>query len=305
MKIKYPPDQPRSGSVKSRPSDAPSEKPDRPGVEQPLHERAVNLPSGSSPPKPTQTEAPITQRGIQPSGSMDSLAQTASPPMSTDRLASMSQSPPGQQSDLPASHPTDLGPVVPVATGGPPQRPKREGDEEYRRAMSPPNGPPSPVNQTNRVVSPSNPTSPVQQNVKNGFNASILGTRSPSPRMRMHDGERPAPPADAFYYGRSPTANGFSNRPGSITGSNELVKDLKAKDAELDAGKKREAALRVIISKAIQQGFVADDLDGETSDADQDGDEDLVGKLTDALVRLKHEKADIQVWLPLTVFFSC
>jgi hypothetical protein len=177
---------------------------------------------------------------------------------------------------------------------GPPQRPRREGDEEYRRAMSPPNGPPSPTNPTHRVVSPTN--------AKNGFNSSILGTRSPSPRMRMSDGDtsKPVPPADAFYYGRSPTANGFSPqvRPNSLhgSGSTELTSQLKSRDAELEAGRKREAGLRVILSKAMQAGFVADVDDDEGSEnGDGEGDEDLVGKLTDALVRLKHEKASIQV----------
>jgi hypothetical protein len=180
---------------------------------------------------------------------------------------------------------------------GPPQRPRREGDEEYRRAMSPPNGPPSPTNPTHRVVSPTN--------AKNDFNSSILGTRSPSPRMRMADGDtsKPVPPADAFYYGRSPTANGFSpiGRPNSLhgSGSSELMSQLKSRDAELEAGRKREAGLRVILSKAMQAGFVADvDNEEESENGDVDGDEDSVGKLTDALVRLKHEKASIQVSFP-------
>jgi hypothetical protein len=117
----------------------------------------------------------------------------------------------------------------------------------------------------------------------------------------MADGDsKPVPPADAFYYGRSPTANGFSPqvRPNSLhgSGSSELMSQLKSRDAELDAGRKREAGLRVILSKAMQAGFVADvDDEEESENGDVDGDEDLVGKLTDALVRLKHEKASIQV----------
>jgi hypothetical protein len=233
------------------------------------------------------------QRSIQPSGSMDSISQTASPPMSMDRLAQIAQSPREGETELP-----ELAPPIRPANGpggGPPQRPRREGDEEYRRAMSPPNGPPSPVNPTHRVVSPTGPSSPPSA-VKNGFNPSILGTRSPSPRLRMSDGEKSVPPPDAFYYGRSPTTNGFNPRPGSMGGSAELVKELKTREAELDAGKKREAALRVILGKAMQQGFVADeDVDMPQQSGGGDVDEELVGKLTDALVRLKHEKAAIQV----------
>jgi hypothetical protein len=80
-------------------------------------------------------------------------------------------------------------------------------------------------------------------------------------------------------------------------GSSELVKELKARDAELDAGKKREAALRVVLSKAMQQGFVVEDeLEGQDEGEDEaEGNEELVRKLSDALVRLKHEKAAIQV----------
>ena len=74
------------------------------------------------------------------------------------------------------------------------------------------------------------------------------------------------------------------------------MNQLKSRDAELEAGRKREAGLRVILGKAMQAGFVADVDDEEGSESgDADGDEDLVGKLTDALVRLKHEKASIQV----------
>jgi hypothetical protein len=310
----------------------------------PLTERAVNLPSNNSPPKPHSQTPPVTsqqQRGIQPSGSMDSLE--ASPPapvpvvngsmgsqsvQSPRQLEGFSQQqqqqqPPQQQQPTQQqppqqlqqhvqpqqqppqpqqAEPVDLAPVIRPTppsqsqANGPPQRPKREGDEEYRRAMSPPNGPPSPTNPTHRVTSPTSP-----HGAKNGFNPSILGTRSPSPRMRMSDQDgRPVPPADAFYYGRSPTANGFSPniRPGSLNGSTELMKELKNRDAELDAGRKREAALRAILGKAMQEGFVPEDLDDDEDDKeDREGDDDLVGKLTDALVRLKHDKAAIQVSL--------
>ena len=76
------------------------------------------------------------------------------------------------------------------------------------------------------------------------------------------------------------------------------MKEIKSKDAELDAGKKREAALRTIVSKAINQGYVAeDDFDNDEDEREgqDEEEEELVNKLTDALVRLKHEKADIQV----------
>jgi len=308
----------------------------------PLTERAVNLPSNNSPPKPRMEEmqSPIAnsgmmnggfqqqgqgqgQRGIQTSESMDSVMSSpsdngaipqASVQQSPRQMEGMQQQPQQQQQFQQLQHqpePTDLAAPIrpaqqpqqqqqpqangPPQTNGPPQRPRREGDEEYRRAMSPPNLPPSPTNPTHRVVSPTN--------AKNGFNSSILGTRSPSPRMRMLDRDpdtgRPVPPADAFYYGRSPTTNGFSPkvRPNSLqgSGSSELMNQLKSRDAELEAGRKREAGLRVILKKAMQSGFVAEYEDEDEKSEDGEDDDDLIGKLTDALVRLKHEKASIQV----------
>ncbi|WVR06271.1 hypothetical protein IAU60_003301 [Kwoniella sp. DSM 27419] len=253
------------------------------------------------------------KQGLPHSGSMDSLAAAPSPPayerMAQQQIlplgATLPRSGSGDVASSPAVTQTPVQPsaqATPRANGAPPQRPRREGDEEYRRAMSPPNGPASPTNSTHlhRVTSPisNGPASP-PQNPKNGFNASILGTRSPSPRMRMSDADRPAPPPDAFYYGRSPSTNGFTGRPSSLSGASDLMRELKSKDAEVEAGRKREMALKVIIARAVQQGFVTGAEDGpdvqdQEHGTDEDKEKQLVHKLTDALVRLKHEKAAIQ-----------
>ena len=166
--------------------------------------------------------------------------------------------------------------------------------------MSPPNAGSggSPTQRNFRVTSPNGmgPASP--PHAKNGFNQSILGTRSPSPRLKTSpDQERPAPPPDAFYYGRSPTSNGFSaaQRPNSLSSAADLARELKAKESEINAGKKREAALRLIIAKAAQQGFALNDKEEEYQGHEIEADSATVEKLTDALLRLKQEKASIQV----------
>ena len=82
--------------------------------------------------------------------------------------------------------------------------------------------------------------------------------------------------------------------------SADLVRELKAKESEVNAGKKREAALRVIIAKAAKRGFVLGEEDEEYQGGTMDDDKELVGKLTDALVRLKQEKASIQVGISHT-----
>ena len=107
--------------------------------------------------------------------------------------------------------------------------------------------------------------------------------------------DRPAPPSDAFYYSRSPTANGFQGRPSSLSGTADLIRELKSREAELDHGRKREAALRVVIGRAMAQGYVPSQEE-ETLIPERDADESEMGqRLQDALIKLKQEKALIQV----------
>ncbi|OCF30994.1 hypothetical protein I316_07401 [Kwoniella heveanensis BCC8398] len=309
-KIKYPPD-----NVPPRNSVAPTSMvgglPSMNNNPNPSH----NPNPSSNPAQPNQPNAFNTGTPQQGRPSINGPTQQQqqqseqSPPKQVQETprSAQAQAPnqPRQQQGQPSSHAQAAGQSTPRANGMPPQRPRREGDEEYRRAMSPVNGsgPASPNNSTNlnRVTSPTQngPASP-PSNPKNGFNASVLGTRSPSPRLRMAEADRPAPPPDAFYYGRSPTTTGFGGRPSSLSGNNDLIRELKNKDAEVEASKKREMALKVILARAVQQGFVAGDEgdldlpDQERSEEGEDKDKELISKLTDALVRLKHEKAAIQ-----------
>ncbi|KAL0951449.1 hypothetical protein HGRIS_008138 [Hohenbuehelia grisea] len=90
-----------------------------------------------------------------------------------------------------------------------------------------------------------------------------IAARSASPQTV----DRSKPPADAFYQqhsstNNSPTANGF-HRPGSRTGngsvgnvSADLLRDLKAKEAELEATKKQMVWMKNALGKASQAGFI-------------------------------------------------
>ncbi|WWC70663.1 uncharacterized protein I206_104614 [Kwoniella pini CBS 10737] len=306
-KIKYPPDtQPPRNPSSLQNHSTNSSTSQQPQKDQEASQGQRVSPRDETPPKQQRVnDTPQSvKRGLPTSGSIDSLARAASPTTGGERNLPNIQS---LGAALPRSESQDLAQhaqATPRANGGPPQRPKREGDEEYRRAMSPTNGPVSPSNGTYngaRVTSPTHngPSSP-PSNVKTGFNPSILGTRSPSPRLRMLDGERPAPPPDAFYYGRSPTsANGFANnRPSSLSGAQDLLRELKQKEGEIDQGKKRELALKVILSRAVQQGFVFSEEEDlslpEKSEESEGRDVAVIHRLTDALVRLKQEKANIQ-----------
>lgn len=157
--------------------------------------------------------------------------------------------------------------------------------------------------------SPIQPSHTIHPNPRN--------SRSPPPQLRLDGPGRPALPADAFYFGgggRSPTGSGsrptsingrpgsllgrpgsiVGNRPGSIVGTADLLRELKARETEADNAKRREAALRVVLSRAIKEGFVTEDDSIDTPSPDMVSDDDKVRQLAKALVQLKHEKSNLQ-----------
>jgi chromosome segregation ATPase len=221
----------------------------------------------------------------------------------------------------------------PLPQGAPPQRPRREGDEEYRRAMSPPevtiNGTPntsssSPTNES--VVTPNGDVvAPVARRrsmsppppghvASHTVHPNLRNTRSPPPQLRVGEDGRPALPPDAFYFsGKSPTGGSrpgsllgrpgsilgrpgsiIGNRPGSVAGTADLLREIKARETEADNAKRREGALRVLLSKAIEQGFVVDDEAADIPPPDLLGDNEQLRHVALALKQLKQEKANLQ-----------
>ena len=74
----------------------------------------------------------------------------------------------------------------------------------------------------------------------------------------------------------------------------DLVGQLKGKDGELEAARKREVAMKVILARAVKQGFVLEDGEEDVGVEDV-GDEPAVQRLAGALMRMKQEKASLQV----------
>jgi hypothetical protein len=200
--------------------------------------------------------------------------------------------------------------------GGKPKRPRREGDEDFlgtddghgtdatasdsvHRAPSPEQGP-------IRAKSPGSirATSPGSQNASEAQQASIaarLQARSPSPVV-----DRTKPPADAFYAGvRSPTTNGFANaRPGSaadqgavVSGGSmgnitaDLIRDLKAKETEMDVMRNREVWMKAALSQASRSGFVYEDREAGEDHLSLSGD---YPKVSELILNFKQFKAQIQ-----------
>lgn len=142
---------------------------------------------------------------------------------------------------------------------------------------------------------------------------SSLSARSPSPVV-----DRSNPPVDGFYpvgSGRvSPVVNGYAHshsnhghgRPGSVGNvSAELLRELKTREAENDAMRKREQWLRAALRKATKAGFVyTGSGDSETGEEAETLNEDRASPtaqdlepraLASMIMRLKQDKAAIQV----------
>ena len=115
------------------------------------------------------------------------------------------------------------------------------------------------------------------------------GARSPSPNI-----DRSRGPADAFYKPASPTMNGFA-KPGS-TGNvmADLIRDLKDREAEIEAMKKKESWMKAALLKAERSGFIYAETEEELSS--RADDDDIDGrKVTEMVINLKQLKAKIQV----------
>lgn len=148
-------------------------------------------------------------------------------------------------------------------------------DRNTARSPTPTNGNPT------RALSPTT-NGPSSQAAPAQLLSNRLTARSPSPVVGT------PPPGDAFHYGGRPApapvkqlSNGSSGpRAGSpasnvaagsirASPSNEVLRDLRTKDAELESARRRETWMRAALLKARSQGFIW-------------GDQDLADALRDA-----------------------
>ena len=179
------------------------------------------------------------------------------------------------------------------------------------QAMSPDQGRgKSPQFSASRAMSPNGdsymPLPALQPTIASvvGTNGLAARTGSPAPVV-----DRSKPPPDAFYdpaSGNSPIQPGSGySRPGSAGAGNvtaDLIRDLKAKEAEVEMMKKREAWMKETLTKASRAGFVYEDADSTEAEALGLG-EGVAGKedagsetrLRDMVVKFKQFRADVQV----------
>ncbi|KAH9937238.1 uncharacterized protein B0H18DRAFT_1113097 [Fomitopsis serialis] len=118
--------------------------------------------------------------------------------------------------------------------------------------------------------------------------------RSPSPSV-----DRSRAPTDAFYAAKSgsPVPNGSPyGKPSTGNVTADLIRDLKQKEAEMEAIKRREAWMRAALSKAARSGFMYDQSEGDVlASADED---DIDGqKVAEMIVSFKQLHAKLQASL--------
>jgi hypothetical protein len=170
-------------------------------------------------------------------------------------------------------------------------------DQTYVRAKSPQG------HVVSRAVSPAPDISVQPVNLAGvvmGING--VGSRSASPVFV----DRSKPPQDAFYSSTgsgSPTGNDFRNVAGS-TGNltADLIRDLKNKEAEVDAMKKKDIWMKMALAQAYRSGFVYSNMEsGEDEDMaqniDMDSDDPGEQRIMEMSLKFKQLKTHMHVRL--------
>ncbi|KAI0080361.1 hypothetical protein K474DRAFT_1658082 [Panus rudis PR-1116 ss-1] len=184
--------------------------------------------------------------------------------------------------------------------GKAPMRPQREEGDELDDEVSTEMGPgveravsPEQRARSPNAFSSNRAASPVAQATADNYTQS-LGMAGAA-MNGMVAGNRAASPAG--YYGHqkpaSPTQNGFAHGKAGSTGNlaADLIRDLKEKEAEVEALKKRELWMRTALSRATRAGFVY----AEHEDLGPNEDDDIDGrKVAEMVINLKHLKAKLQ-----------
>lgn len=271
-----------------------------------------------------------TPQGVQPSPAVTSLANStingrsmspSTAPSSETEAPRRAMSPAGARSMKPVNGVVQQ--PFPAAVNGngkgkekAPTRPRREDDdvgtddgtdagtESYvrERTMSPDQAQSvraksPPLSVASRAVSPANgdPFGGQQPNMV----GVTMGSLNGAPGRSSPVVERTKTPTDA-YYGQSgsPAVNGFV-RPGSRTGNGsvgnettDLIRDLKAKDMEMEGVKKQIGWMKEALAKASKSGYIYADRDGSPVANEREDDD---GRNAELVFKFKQFKAQIQV----------
>ncbi|KAI8980785.1 hypothetical protein BD414DRAFT_420720 [Trametes punicea] len=179
------------------------------------------------------------------------------------------------------SSPDNVEPAMRESTVSPDGARARSPTVSGSRAVSPSQG------VSTDVYDPNGPQASLASVVmaRSGNNA-----RSPSPVVDRSKGA-----LESLYKPGSPTTNGFGHTNAGSTGNVtvDLIRDLKDKEAEVEALKKKEAWMKAALLKAERSGFIYAESEEELASRADDDDIDS-RKVTEMVINLKQLKAKIQ-----------
>ena len=173
-----------------------------------------------------------------------------------------------------------------------------ESTEPRESAASPDGGRARSPTNAARAISPAqvadvyDPAGPQASLASVMLQRNVPSARSPSPVV-----ERSKSPLEALYrVPSSPTANGFVKPASTGNLTADLIRDLKDKEAEVEAMKKKEAWMKAALLKAERSGFIYAESEEELSS--RADDDDIDGrKVTEMVINFKQLKSKIQVRL--------
>lgn len=187
-----------------------------------------------------------------------------------------------------------------------PEQQNRQQQQAQQRAKSPQQG-----GTASRTVSPNGEMYDARQppNMASvmGINGSATGRGSPAVTGRMSPAPGRASPvvdrsrsqADTYPGSQngSPALNGVFPRGNGSVGSvaADLVRDLKAKDAELDGLKRQMTWMKEALSKAAKAGYVLSDKQGAVDLVSDGGIDASMEDRAELLFKFKQFRAEMQV----------
>ncbi|KAJ7275227.1 hypothetical protein B0H12DRAFT_1005812 [Mycena haematopus] len=149
-----------------------------------------------------------------------------------------------------------------------------------------------------RAVSPANGVDPQPPSMVGMASMALNQSGRGSPALV--DRDRSKPPPDAFYNnnasgsptGGSHVGHGHGSRQGSVNTTSDLIKELKAKEMELEGVKRQMVWMKEALGKASKAGFVYVDREGQQVNGAMDESSD--GKNAELALKFKQFKAQMQ-----------
>ncbi|KAJ7139940.1 hypothetical protein C8R44DRAFT_606672 [Mycena epipterygia] len=236
-----------------------------------------SIPPGSDPEDPRRAISPANARNKPPNGMPNGKAKGPLRPRDDEGADdSMDEAPPRERERT--MSPEQIPP--PAAA---PIRAKSPAFTVASRAVSPANG-----------IGGGDSQPPNMVGVSMALN-NLSGRGSPAI-------DRSKPPTDAFYNAApgSPTGNshfGHGSRQGSVNVTSDLLKDLKAKEVELETVKRQMAWMKEALAKASKSGYIYVDREGgqEGVNGGMEGASD--GRNAELILKFKQFKAQMQTMM--------